>query len=294
VQPGEDIESAISALFTKISSPLLTDTKLVVKDIEIYDVYPQKLPDIFKGQRIMLTGRYRETGKAQVTLSGKEDNRSRKYSYDVDFVRRNSDNDFIAKLWANRKVNHLLNQIRFDGESDELVKSVKLLAEEFGIVTPYTSYLVKEQQEELVQAEMRRDAPQAAARMKSRQSAMEAQGMGSGVLNVLSEAMAVDAASSSGRSAVMKSHTQQKKMEAELDEDMLLIHKNVAGKAFTLTNGIWMESGLDTTKTKMIPLKFMEKDYVRLLNSNKEINRILALGREVVFEWQGTVYRVVK
>jgi Ca-activated chloride channel family protein len=294
VKPGENIESAISGLFTKISSPLLTDTRLTVADVEIYDVYPQKLPDIFKGQRIMITGRYRKTGSSDVTLSGREDGRPKEFAYEVNFARRNSDNDFIAKLWANRKINYLLNKIRFEGESDELVASVKMLAEEFGIVTPYTSYLVREQQEELAQAEMRRDAPQMAARMKSRQSALESQGMGTGVLNVLGEAMAVDASAASGRSAVMKSSTQQKKMEAEQADDMLLIHKNTAGKAFTLDNGIWIENGVDVKSANKVELKFMDKEYLTLLNKNSDIKKILALGTEVVFEWDGTVYKVVK
>jgi Ca-activated chloride channel homolog len=293
VKPGEDIESAISALFTKISSPLLTETKLVIDGVEIYDIYPQKLPDIFKGQRIMVSGRYRKTGSADISLSGKEDGQSRKFNYEVDFASRNSDNDFIAKLWANRKVNDLLNKIRFEGENEEWVQSVKSLAEEFGIVTPYTSYLVQEQQEELVQAETRRDAPQMAARMKARQSALRSSGIDDAVYEVLGNAAPADAASSSGYGAVMKSSTQQKKMEAEQDEDMLFIHKNVAGKSFTLKEGVWLENGVDAG-SKTIAVPFMEKEYMQLLNKHDDIKKILALGVEIVFEWQGKVYKIVK
>ncbi|RLD23359.1 MAG: hypothetical protein DRI70_09510, partial [Bacteroidetes bacterium] len=102
-------------------------------------------------------------------------------------------------------------------------------------------------------------------------------------------------ASSSGYGAVMKSSTQQKKMEAvEQDEDMLFIHKNVAGRAFTLKDGIWVEHGVDAQSKKIIPVKFMEKDYIKLLNKSNGVKKILALGIEVVFEWQGKVYKVIK
>lgn len=295
VKPGEDIESAISALFTKISSPLLTDTKFTVDGVDVYDIYPQKLPDIFKGQRIMITGRYKKTGSANITLSGKEEGKTRKFSYEMNFARRESDNDFIAKLWANRKVNYLLNKIRFEGENDELVTSVKLLAEEFGIVTPYTSYLVKEQQEELVQAQTRIDAPQAAERMKSRQSALRSQGMGGAEYEALSGALDMAAGSSYGKAAVASSSTRMKKMEAaEQDEDMLFIHQNVAGKAFTLKDGIWVENGVDTASKKVIQIKFLDDDYTELMNKSGDIKKILALGTEVIFEWQGKMYKIVK
>ncbi len=42
-----------------------------------------------------------------------------------------------------------MTEIRFKGENPELVESIKSLGIEYGIVTPYTSYLVLEQQKEL-------------------------------------------------------------------------------------------------------------------------------------------------
>ncbi len=42
-----------------------------------------------------------------------------------------------------------MSEIRFKGENSELVESVKQLGIAYGIVTPYTSYLVTEQEKEL-------------------------------------------------------------------------------------------------------------------------------------------------
>lgn len=294
VKPGENIESVISGLFTKISSPLLTDTEIRVTGVEIYDVYPQKLPDIFKGQRVMVTGRYRKTGKAKFTLNGSEEGKSRKFKYDVKFAKRESDNDFIAKLWANRKVNHLLNQIRFKGENDELVQSVKNLAEEFGIVTPYTSYLVKEQEQEFAAAEMNEAfAPAVVSKMRAKQRSKEAKGMGNQALQSLSSGFK-DARSASGASSVMSSSKRQEVLEdVEQDEEMLFTHKNIAGKSFTLKDGIWIETGVDAKSLKIKAIKFMDKDYLDL-SKNKDLKKILALGKEVIFEWKGQIYKVEK
>ena len=73
----------------------------------------------------------------------------KRFDYEVTFKKRETDNEFIAKLWANRKISHLMSEIRFKGDNKELVESVKQLGIEYGIVTPYTSYLVTEQEKEL-------------------------------------------------------------------------------------------------------------------------------------------------
>ena len=153
VKPGENIEREISTLFAKISSPVLTDPQINFGIANVYDVYPQKLPDIFHGQSVIVVGRYRSPGDVKITLSGKQGDKSRKFDYNMNFKHRESNNDFVDNIWANRKVSHLLSEIRFNGENKELVESVKALGEEYGIVTPYTSYLVTEQKEELAAIE---------------------------------------------------------------------------------------------------------------------------------------------
>ena len=50
--------------------------------------------------------------------------------------------DFIPRLWATRKIGYLLRQIRLQGEQKELVQEVIALSVRYGIVTPYTSYLI--------------------------------------------------------------------------------------------------------------------------------------------------------
>ena len=54
---------------------------------------------------------------------------------------------FIPRLWATRRVGYLLDEIRLHGEKDELKEEVVKLARRWGIVTPYTSYLIIEDEE---------------------------------------------------------------------------------------------------------------------------------------------------
>src|SRR5262249_35483538 len=66
---------------------------------------------------------------------------------DLKFPEKQSDNEFLPHLWAMRRVGHLLDQIRLNGESKELRDEVVDLGTRYGIVTPYTSYLVLESSE---------------------------------------------------------------------------------------------------------------------------------------------------
>jgi Ca-activated chloride channel family protein len=66
-----------------------------------------------------------------------------------------SRHEFIAQLWALRRVGWLLDEIRLRGKNKELRDEVVDLARRFAIVTPYTSYLI-------VEDEARRGVPLAA------------------------------------------------------------------------------------------------------------------------------------
>jgi hypothetical protein len=52
-----------------------------------------------------------------------------------------ADYEFIAPLWAARKIGYLLKEIRLHGEDDELIAEVVRLSKKFGIVTEYTEFL---------------------------------------------------------------------------------------------------------------------------------------------------------
>jgi Ca-activated chloride channel family protein len=144
VRPSEDIEVKVSSLYAKISHPVLANLKLSVSnDIRFDEVYPPSLPDLFHGGQLVVLGRYHGKGHAAVTLSGTVGKDTRQFVYELDFPERTKeDKDFVEHVWARRKVGYLLDQIRANGESKELVDEVVALSKKYGIATPYTSYLI--------------------------------------------------------------------------------------------------------------------------------------------------------
>jgi len=144
VRETETIETKVGGLYGKISNPVLANLKMqVTGDVSIGEVYPPQLPDLFHGTQLVVLGRYTGKGHSAIKLTGNVGKEKQEFVYEVGFAEKTvEDKAFVEDLWARRKVGYLLDQIRVNGESKELVEEVVTLAKRYGITTPYTSYLV--------------------------------------------------------------------------------------------------------------------------------------------------------
>src|SRR5215207_532344 len=115
-------------------------------------------------------GRYKGSGAGAVKITGTLNGEKHEFANDVSFGEGDTKNGFIPRLWATRRVGYLLDEIRLRGESKELKDEVTRLAREHGIVTPYTAYLILED-------EARRGVPVAAQTMRELQRDRAASGV---------------------------------------------------------------------------------------------------------------------
>ncbi len=151
VRPNERIDEEVSELFSKIQTPVLSNLELDFGGILVEEIYPPELPDsVFRyaayGRRPLPPGSG-ESGRSTIRLTGSVNSEKYVYSLRADF-KADSDtsevNSFIPRLWAARKIGYLLNQIRHQGENTEWVDAVIQLSIRYGIITPYTSFLIEE------------------------------------------------------------------------------------------------------------------------------------------------------
>src|SRR5437773_5806333 len=146
IRPGENIERAVGTLAAKVASPVLTDVTITAgSGIELYDLQPGSLPDLFSGDEMVVLGRYRGVGSGEwcVTVHGSRSGRQEEFRTTVG-DRANDDARYIEQLWAARKAGTLSREIRLHGQTKELMDALKQLALRYGILTEYTSYLVQE------------------------------------------------------------------------------------------------------------------------------------------------------
>ncbi|MCE9637926.1 MAG: VIT and VWA domain-containing protein [Planctomycetes bacterium] len=144
VAETESIEEKVSNLWTKVSKPAMTDVSIRIDGVATSAVHPAKLPDLFHGAEMLVAGRYAIGGNAVIRVSGRVRGQPVEIVEEVKFPEAEARHEFLPRLWAVRRVGFLLDEIRLRGESAEVKDEVVRLAKRFGIVTPYTSYLILE------------------------------------------------------------------------------------------------------------------------------------------------------
>ncbi len=147
VQPDDDLESALTGFYGKIAHPVLTDLQVEFEGLEATALYPEALPDLFQGSSLLLAGRYRAKGDtATVRIRGRAGKERREYAYTFD-LKQAGGRDFVPRLWATRRVGALLDQVRVEGETQALVDEIRELGLSYGLVTPYTTFVIEGQAE---------------------------------------------------------------------------------------------------------------------------------------------------
>jgi Ca-activated chloride channel family protein len=142
VQPGENLELVLSDFFSIVSRPVLTDLRLTLPDLEATDRFPVTLGDLYHGQQIILAGRFAKQATGPVRLTATRSGERVEYDWpDVSFT-STAEADYVAAVWAGRKIAWMVDQIRRHGETSEMVAEIVALAQEHGLQTPYTSWLV--------------------------------------------------------------------------------------------------------------------------------------------------------
>ncbi len=134
-----------------MSHPVLTDLAIEIPGVKIVDMYPKQPPDLFRGGQVVLIGSYEGDGASAIRLKGHNGKKTEEFVYEGTFPKMTTDRGFIGPLYANRKIGYLLDQIRLHGEDKELHDEVVRLSLAYGIETPYTSYLVLENDQQYKQ-----------------------------------------------------------------------------------------------------------------------------------------------
>jgi Ca-activated chloride channel homolog len=285
VRPGEDIESKVSALFRNMTVPALTDMQLSFDSGGIDYTYPSPLPDLFDGGQIVAVGKYSQHGKTTARITGKNEAGRQHFQFPVQLARSNESNDhaFIAKIWATRRIGHLINQIDLNGKNPELVGELVKLSKEYGILTPYTSFLAREDVDIQNPAQL-----QSQTQTQLRQ------------LEKVSGKDAVDQRVSKNSYMAAAIPTEQEDItvgEVTMSRTEIAGNvKNMGSKTFYKRDKTWIEGTLTRHEiSNATVIKQMTDPFFKLNSQlDAQSNQYLAMGEDVVVKLNGNVYRITK
>ncbi|MFQ5401486.1 MAG: VIT domain-containing protein [Anaerolineae bacterium] len=286
VRPMQSIDEEVSSFYAKVSAPVLTDISLDFDGIMVEQLYPQTLPDLFAGSQLVLVGRYREGGPAAITLRGTVNGREQAFVYEDNLFRTRGGDDFIPRLWATRAIGHLLTQIRLHGDDLELVQSVINLSIRYGIITPYTSYLIEEDD---ILSQTSRDTMFEEAAAGFEAPPMEVSGE-KAVERAADEAeMAAAETAPILPAATMAPMPGMSASEAEAARPIQF----AGSKTFVWRDGMWIDTAFDPDTQEPQRVGFASDAYFDLLTAVPDVGQYLALGQHVLFVYEEMVYEVV-
>jgi Ca-activated chloride channel homolog len=299
ISEDEDIEIKISNFYDKVQSPVLTNLSISFGgNIKTFQTYPKDLPDMFKGSSVTIFGRYTGDGASRITLNGTIKAERKIYTLDVHFMMADERYDFIPPLWASRRIGYLLDQIRLNGENKELVDEITQLAREHGIVTPYTSYLIMEDEEIRIRRNVLvndfQTLPPAPELRREVEGDFDAMKQKSGDRSITASEE-VQGLNTAGNVAETKqgsgrmNYKDSKGNEVNLTQQV----RNIQGRAIYQSGKFWVDSELQNQKPKnQKRVQFNSDEYFKLLKDKPKTSQFLALGQNVRFYYDNTFYEI--
>ena len=309
VLANEDLELKVSNFYTRIKEPALTNLKLdLAGGVHTSKMYPADLPDLFRGDQLVVAGRYSGAGDVEAKLTGNAGGREQTFTYKLRFEDRNTTDDYVPRLWATRRVGFLLDEIRVHGETAALRDETTELARKYGIVTPYTAYLIVEDEDrrrvpmadrsmqsmsvdESTRGEVARawtafkdkkEGEDGVANARSQNAFKFAQQAPASIASGSSESLrgfAAAAPAGTPAAARLTQYTQQAKF--------------VNGRAFFQNGNQWIDSNAQKI-SKRQHIQFNSEEYFNLLTKHPEAGPWLALGQNVVLKLDDTVYEIAE
>ncbi|UCC49216.1 MAG: VWA domain-containing protein, partial [Gemmatimonadota bacterium] len=273
VRPNEDIEVKVSRFFAKVAQPVLTQVELKVDKVEAYDVFPTEIPDLFAGSQLLIFGRYRtdRTVMARLSLTGYASPERKRFATSVSFPVSQREHDYIAPLWASRKIGYLLDQIMLHGEEKELIDEIVALSTRYGILTEYTAFLAQEGDR----------LDEVAARREVSSKVMEAY---AGVAGPAATSQRQNAQLMRGQSNLGMQNVQYDREGNAFRFQQAQTRNN---QAFFNRAGNWEDARYKEGVQNVVQVKAFSEAYFQLTRRDPALNQYLSLGDRVLVVTNG-------
>ncbi len=131
-----EVSERMTSVFEKIAAPVLTDIAIEWPDGAVREIYPQRLPDLFAGEPMLVS--IRGTLPESLTVTGRMAGAPWSQQIPTGMV---SELEGVGRHWAAARVTELLETRHQRNPGDPVYDAVVATALEHGIVTRYTSLL---------------------------------------------------------------------------------------------------------------------------------------------------------
>ncbi|MEP6900425.1 MAG: VIT domain-containing protein [Actinomycetota bacterium] len=140
----DDGSAAARRFHERVRSPLLTDISLDFGDLQVADIYPKRINDLFSAKPVVIHGRFTKAGSGTIKLKGKSFGRETVREITVNFPENEPDHDVLATLWARTRIDDLTSQ-DYQNNKPEIKDQITNLGLEYHLLTQFTSFVAVEE-----------------------------------------------------------------------------------------------------------------------------------------------------
>lgn len=144
IDPTDDATEVAIRFASALKTPILTDVELDWGSLDVADVSPEILPDLFAGDAIRIFARYKTGGKHTVTIKGKVNGVYAELPMQIDLASTptNGTSRALPLIWARSQIAaKTLDYNTEMGDKDALKKAVVRLGLAHSLQSQFTSFV---------------------------------------------------------------------------------------------------------------------------------------------------------
>ena len=142
---NDDPDESVAAIYDKINDPYLVGIDIDWGDLDVHDIYPSRIPDLYAGEPLVIVGQYNGSGTETVHLSGTVAGQRWNQELSVTLPASEENNDVIATLWARKKIHDLnrdmYNTSGYMTHDQDIIDEITDTALDYQIMSEYTSFV---------------------------------------------------------------------------------------------------------------------------------------------------------
>ncbi|HYH07220.1 MAG TPA: VIT and VWA domain-containing protein [Thermoanaerobaculia bacterium] len=143
VSNDDDIIGQILLAKSKINSEALHDAKLTVRGVKTFDTTGEVIGKVYRGQQLVIFGRYADGGEADVTLDAKLTGNDETYATRFEFPDVATQHPELERMWALAQIEQVVMKEHAGlVATDEAEHAIRDLGVQYQLVTDYTSMVV--------------------------------------------------------------------------------------------------------------------------------------------------------
>jgi Ca-activated chloride channel homolog len=138
--PKDDGAQVMEDFFNRISHPALTDIQIDWGGLQVSEVFPRELPDLFVGRPVILTGRFNGHSDTVIRIAGNAAGEQVRLQVPASRAGADTTHKGLPSVWARMKIAELADRATYE-ESENFPEEIKRVALDYALMSAFTAFV---------------------------------------------------------------------------------------------------------------------------------------------------------